>query len=130
MEYINGFLLPDNFIKKYTKFSSFSEFKKVAKTYGIKILKSQYEEEFTDKSALTPEIFYKQYTSFKSSEEMYKTAEKECIKKPAAPKKLSKVYIKNGFVFPGYISPENIEYECVNCGEKLVVSKDENNFSM
>ena len=50
MEYIDGFLLPDDFIKKYTKFSSFSEFKKIAKKHGIKILKSKYEEEFTDKS--------------------------------------------------------------------------------
>ena len=125
MEYIDGFLLPDDFIKKYTKFSSFSEFKKIAKKHGIKILKSKYEEEFTDKSTLTPKMFFENYTSFKNAEELYEIAEKECIKKPQAPKVLPKIYIKNGFVNPGYISPENIEYKCLNCGEKLVVLKDE-----
>ncbi|MCF2699820.1 hypothetical protein [Fusobacterium mortiferum] len=114
-EYRNGMILPDSFIQKYTKFSTFEEFKKVARKYKIKINKNSYTIEGADGKMQNETDFCTQYTSFQCIAELYEVAENVCPKAPIPPKLITKTELKRRVVTSNSIAPCPLEVICILC---------------
>lgn len=126
-EYIDGMIIPDSFIKKYTKFSTFLEFKKMAAKYGILIYKKSYKIKSPDEKFEKEKEFCKNYTSFSSIEKLYEVADVECAKAPSITRKmyLSEEAIKNKLAMSGTVTPYTLECICPNCKEEVIIPKEE-----
>ena len=111
-------ILPDSFIKKYTKFSTFEEFKKVARKYKIKINKNSYSITGADGKMQNETDFCSQYTSFGDIAELYEVAEKECPKAPTPPKLITKTELKNKILSSNTIITCPLEVICFKCKTK------------
>ena len=122
MEYRDGFIFPDSFFKKYTKFSNYEEFSKTSKKYGVKILKTMYKVGIEPKQVLTPNLFFEGFTSFKNIEELIL---KGCQEYKDRPIVLPKKFLKSNFLSANYISPVSTKYWCFYCGKENEVKMGE-----
>lgn len=120
--YRENLIFPDNFFKKYTQFSNFKEFLKVAKKYGIDIKKAQYTVIKSDKY-LPEKDFFTNYTNgFNTLEEfMKKGMEIYPLKPPLLPISV----IKKNIFMSGFSSPITTDYWCISCTKKHSVLKKE-----
>lgn len=122
MEYRDGFIFPDSFFKKYTKFNNYEDFSKTAKKYGVKLLKTIYGVEIKSKQTLTPNLFFEQFTSFKNIDELIQKGSQEYKNKPIV---LPKMFLKNKSLGANYISPISTKYWCLYCGKEGEIKKGE-----